>query len=220
MYKEWILNIATNRWGLNKKVSVGPISEWIRECNPKEIQEWKDFYFVKLKEFINSKNIPLEPQEYLEYLGKKLYTKITEVIRAEIDKVSEEDCISYIYDLVITKTFEGFQNEIDTIYKKLQKELEIQINPAPDKWDRLYNIDFYIKIQDFYIGLQIKPITFNQTPQIYKWIEILSKTHNNFEKDFNGKVFIIFSIKEKDKKEIYNKEVIQEIRELINKLRN
>jgi hypothetical protein len=220
MYKEWILNIATNRWGLNKKAIVGPVSEWIRECNPKEIQEWKDFYFVKLKEFINSKNIPLEPQEYLEYLGKKLYTKITEVIRAEIDKVSEEDCISYIYDLVITKTFEGFQNEIDTIYKKLQKELEIQINPAPDKWDRLYNIDFYIKIPDFYIGLQIKPITFNQTPQIYKWIEILSKTHKNFEKDFNGKVFIIFSIKEKDKKEIYNKEVIQEIRELINKLRN
>jgi hypothetical protein len=220
MYKEWILNIATNRWGLNKKTIVGPISEWIRECNPKEIQEWKDFYFVKLKEFINSKNIPLEPQEYLEYLGKKLYTKITEVIRAEIDKVSKEDCISYIYDLVITKTFEGFQNEIDTIYKKLQKELEVQINPAPDKWDRLYNIDFYIKIRDFYIGLQIKPITFNQTPQIYKWIEILSKTHKNFEKDFNGKVFIIFSIKEKDKKEIYNKEVIQEIRELINKLRN
>ncbi len=26
MAKEWILNMATNRWGLNKKDSVGPVS--------------------------------------------------------------------------------------------------------------------------------------------------------------------------------------------------
>lgn len=35
MAKEWILNMATNRWGLNKKNSVGPVSQWIRECGPK-----------------------------------------------------------------------------------------------------------------------------------------------------------------------------------------
>ena len=27
MAKEWILNIATNRWHLNRKESVGPVSE-------------------------------------------------------------------------------------------------------------------------------------------------------------------------------------------------
>ena len=40
MAKEWILNIATNRWGLNKKDSVGPVSQWIRECSPKTIEDW------------------------------------------------------------------------------------------------------------------------------------------------------------------------------------
>ncbi len=28
MAKEWILNMATNRWGLNKKTSVGPVAQW------------------------------------------------------------------------------------------------------------------------------------------------------------------------------------------------
>jgi len=217
--KEWILNMATNRWGLNKKDSVGPVSEWIRECTPKDIEEWENCYFMKLKDFLSLKGIILEPSEYLEYLGKKLYTKITEVIRAEIDEVSEEDCVNYIYNLVINRTFEGYQTEIDTIYKKLQKELNIEIKPAPDEWDRLYNIDFYIEIDGKYIGLQIKPITYNQTPEIYKWKEWLSRTHKSFEEKIGGKVFIIFSIKKGDKKEIYNKEVIEEIKDLIKKIK-
>ncbi|AEH23248.1 conserved hypothetical cytosolic protein [Thermodesulfobacterium geofontis OPF15] len=219
MAKEWILNMATNRWGLNKKDSVGPVSEWIRECDPKDLKEWENCYFEKLKEFLSLKNIFLEPYEYLEYLGKKLYTKITEVIRAEIDEVSEEDCVKYIYNLVINRTFEGYQTEIDTVYKKLRKELNIEIKPAPDEWDRLYNVDFYIEVNGKYIGLQIKPITYNQTPEIHKWKDWLSRTHKSFEEKIGGKVFIIFSIKKGDKKEIYNKEVIEEIKDLIKKLK-
>jgi hypothetical protein len=73
----------------------------------------------KLEEFLSRKGIKISPLEYLEYLGRKLYTKITEVIRAEIDEVSEEDCVSYIYNLVINRTFEGYQTEVETIYKLL-----------------------------------------------------------------------------------------------------
>jgi len=122
--KEWILNIATNRWGLNKKNSVGPVSEWIRECAPKTI----------------------------------------------------------------------------------------------DEWDRIYNVDFYIEIKSKFIGLQIKPISYSQTPEIHKWKEWLSRTHKNFEKKFGGKVFTIFSIKKGDRKDIYNKEVIGEIKSEIERL--
>jgi len=139
MAKEWILNIATNRWGLNKKENVGPVSEWIRECNPKTVEEWREYYLKKLKDFLSEKGMDVKPSEYLEYLGKKLYTKITEVIRAEIDEVSEEDCINYICNLVIKRTFEGFQTEVETIYKLLERELSVKIKPAPDEWDRLYN---------------------------------------------------------------------------------
>jgi hypothetical protein len=218
MAKEWILNIATNRWGLNKKESVGPVSDWIRECAPKTLEEWREFYLKKLEEFLSKKGINISPLEYLEDLGRKLYTKITEVIRAEIDEVSEEDCINYIYDLVINRTFQGYQTEVETIYKLLQRELGVEIKPAPDEWDRLYNIDFYIEVKGKYIGLQIKPITYNQTPEIYKWKEWLGRTHRNFEEKFGGKVFIIFSVKKGDKKDIYNKGIIEDIRREILRL--
>jgi len=218
--KEWILNIATNRWGLNKKNSVGPTSQWIRECSPKTVEEWREFYFAKLADLVREKGMPLSAQAYLEDLGRKLYVKITEVIEAEIREVTEEDCIQYIHELVINRTYNGYLTEIETIYDRLQRELNIEIKPAPDKWDRLYNVDFYIPIGKKYLGLQIKPITYEQTPEVYRWKEWLIKTHQKFEKDYGGKVFIIFSIKQDNRKEIYNPEVIEEIRKEIRKLQD
>lgn len=211
--------MATNRWGLNKKNSVGPVSQWIRECSPKTIKDWESFYYGKLANFLKNKGISLSPKEYIEYLGRKLYIKITEVIQAEIEEVTEEDCIDYIYNLVINRTYDGYLTEIKTIYGKLQKELGVKIEPAPDEWDRLYNVDFYIKIGEKFVGLQIKPITYEQTPEVYRWKEWLGKTHTKFEKDNGGKVFIVFSIKKDNKKEIYNPEVIDEIRKEIQRLK-
>lgn len=94
--------------------------------------------------------------------------KITEVIQAEIEEVTEEDCIQYIYNLVINRTYDGYLTEIKTIYGKLQRDLGVEIKPAPDEWDRLYNVDFYIQVGDKYIELQIKPITYEQTPEVYR----------------------------------------------------
>jgi len=219
MAKEWILNMATNRWGLNKKERVGPVSLWIRECSPKTVEDWEPFYYRKLGQMLKEREIDLSPREYIQELGRKLYTKITEVIQAEIEEVTEEDCLRYIYNLVINRTFDGYQTEINTIYGQLKRILKIEINPAPDEWDRLYNVDFYIRIGSKHIGLQIKPITYEQTPEIYRWKEWLSKTHDKFEKDKGGKVFIVFSIKREGKKMIYNPEVTEEIKREIERLR-
>jgi hypothetical protein len=168
---------------------------------------------------LNQKGIDLLPQECIRDLGRKLYTKITEVLQAEIEEVTEEDCLQYIYNLVINRTFEGYQTEIKTIYGKLQRDLGVGIHPAPDEWDRLCNVDFYIQIGNRYIGLQIKPITYEQTPEIYRWKEWLSKTHDKFQRDKGGKVFIIFSIKKDDKKSIFNADVIDEIKKEIERLK-
>ncbi|EEP60207.1 MjaI family restriction endonuclease [Sulfurihydrogenibium yellowstonense] len=219
MSKEWILNIATNRWDLNKKNSVGPVAEWIRECSPKKIEEWESCYKDKLKKFLERKKIYIKPDEYLEDLGKKLYTKISEVLKKEIEEVSEEDCIVYIKNLVINRTFEGYQTEINTIYSILEKELGVKLIPAPDNWDRLYNVDFYIQVKDKYIGIQIKPISYNQTPEIHKWKDWLEKSHKKFKEKFGGDVFIVFSVKnEAGRKEIWNKEVIEDIKKEIERL--
>ncbi len=212
--------MATNRWGLNKKNSVGPVSLWIRECSPKTTKEWEKYYYEKLSAFLKDKGIALTPEGYLQDLGRKLYVKITEVIQAEIEEVTEKDCINYIYNLVINRTYDGYLTEIKTIYGRLQRDLGIQIKPAPDEWDRLYNVDFYILIKEKYIGIQIKPITYEQTPEVYRWTEWMRDTHKKFEEKYGGKVFIIFSIKKDNKKEIYNSDVIDKIKEEIKRLKN
>ncbi|GHV30645.1 hypothetical protein FACS1894177_03580 [Bacteroidia bacterium] len=208
MAKEWILNSAMNRFQLNFKRNVGATSESIRKCSPKTLDEWREYYFANVK-----------PKEHIEELGKKLYIKITEVIQSEVAEVTEEDCIDYMLQLVIDRTFDGYITEIQTIYGQLQNILGVKIESAPDEWDRLFNVDFYIKIGEKFIGLQIKPINGGiQLPEIFKEYRLQAETHIKFTEVFGGKVFYLFSTKVGDKREIVNKEVIEEIRKEIERL--
>ena len=208
MAKEWILNSVMNRFQLNFKRNVGPTSESIRKCAPKTIEEWREYYFKNVR-----------TKEQIEELGKKLYVKITEVIKAEVADITEQDCINYMLQLVIDRTFDGYMTEIQTIYGQLEKILDVKIEPAPDEWDRLFNVDFFIKINDKFIGLQIKPVNNGiQLPEIFKEKDIQEKTHKQFTEGFGGKVFYIYSVKVGEKKEIYNKEVIDEIKKEIERL--
>lgn len=201
MAKEWILNSAMNRFQLNFKRNVGATSESIRKCSPKTLEEWKNYYFENVRS-----------KEHIEELGKKLYIKITEVIQSEVEEITEDDCVNYMFQLVIDRTFDGYMTEINTIYGQLQKILDVKIEPAPDEWDRLFNVDFFIKIGEKYIGLQIKPVnTGIQLPEIFKEYALQAETHEKFTEVFGGKVFYLFSTKIGDKKEIANKEVIDEI---------
>lgn len=208
MAKEWILNSAMNRFQLNFKRNVGATSEAIRKCSPKTVDEWRDYYFANVR-----------PLSHIEELGKKLYTKITEVIQSEIEDVTEKDCIEYLVNMVIDRTFDGYMTEISTIYGQLEKILGLKIEPAPDEWDRHYNVDFYITINGKNIGLQIKPVNEGiQLPEIFKERDIQARTHQKFTETYGGKVFYIFSAKVNGKKVIMNTEVIDEIQEEIDKL--
>lgn len=207
MPKEWILNSAINRWGLQKKKQVGAVSDEIRKCGPKTIENWQKYYF---------KNV--YPKEHLIEIGKKLYIKISEVLQAEIESITEEDCIDYVINLVINRTFDGYVSEKQTIYGQLQDILGVKIEPAPDEWDRLFNVDFYIKIKEKYIGLQIKPVGYAFITQIIKEQELQKQTHRKFNDKYGGKVFYIYSVKEGDKKIIHNEEVIEEIKQEIKQL--
>ncbi|MEM0243024.1 MAG: MjaI family restriction endonuclease [Candidatus Aenigmatarchaeota archaeon] len=219
MGKEWILNIANSRWGLTKKNKVGPVAAWIRECSPKDISEWERFYLEKLEQFLKNKGISLKPEEYLQTLGKTLYTKISEVMMVEISNVSEDDCIDYIRNLVINRTYEGYLTEKETVYEQLKEKLGVEIVPASDEIDRLYNVDFLIKVKEKLIGLQIKPVTFEHAPEYaIKWREVYKSSHEKFTKRFGGRVFMILSVKKGNRKVIYNQDVIEEIRKEIKRL--
>ena len=208
MAKEWILNSAMNRFQLNFKRNVGATSESIRKCSPKTLDEWREYYFTNVKS-----------KAHIEDLGKKLYIKITEVIQSEVSEVTERDCIDYMIQLVIDRTFDGYMTEIQTIYGQLQNILCVKIESAPDEWDRLFNVDFFIKIGENYIGLQIKPVNSGiQFPEIHKEYALQAETHKKFTEIFGGKVFYLFSAKVGDRKEIQNKEVIDEIKKEIERL--
>ncbi len=45
MGKEWILNSANMRWGLNRKKQVGAVSEEIRKCSPSNKEDWEKYYY-------------------------------------------------------------------------------------------------------------------------------------------------------------------------------
>jgi len=126
-----------------------------------------------------------------------------------------------MFKMVIDRTFDGYMTEIKTIYRQLQKELNVKIEPAPDEWGRLFNVDFFIQIKDKYIGLQIKPVLdVSYIPQIYKERSIQAKTHKKFSEKYRGKVFYVISMKEGRKKIIKNSEVISEIKNEIKRLQN
>ena len=43
MSKEWVINSALNRWGLNRKKRIGATSEMIRAARPKTQAEWERY---------------------------------------------------------------------------------------------------------------------------------------------------------------------------------
>ncbi|MCL2158960.1 MAG: MjaI family restriction endonuclease [Oscillospiraceae bacterium] len=208
MAKEWILNSAMNRFQLNFKRNVGATSESIRNCSPKTLEEWRIYYFENVR-----------PLAHIEDLGRRLYVKITEVIQAEVEDITEQDCIDYMVSLVIDRTFDGYITEISTIYGQLESILGVKIEPAPDEWDRLYNVDFFISVNGKYIGLQVKPVNNDiQLPEIFKEKEIQARSHEKFTGQYSGKVFYIYSAKQDGKKTIVNTEVISEIQNEIERL--
>lgn len=92
-----------------------------------------------------------------------------------------------------------------------------QFIPAPDEWDRLYSVDFYLKIGERYVGIQVKPHSYN-SPSVYgKFKGNLRNQHRKFLVDFGGKVFMVY----KDKKGNHlNTDICSEIRAEIERINN
>jgi len=197
-----------NRFQLKYKRNVGGTIEAIRKCAPKTVEEWRKYYFANIKS-----------KKHIEELGKKLYTKITEVVQAEIEDIIESDCIDYIIRLVIDRIYDGYKTEINTIYGQLEGILCVKIEPASDEWDRHYNVDFYIEINGKYIGIQIKPVSDAQYMEIFKERNLQVKTHEKFTNKFGGKVFYVFSKKINGHKGIANPDIVKDIKMEIKRLK-
>lgn len=215
-YREGFLNYAANRWGLNKTRSVDSVSFLIRQCSPKTFEEWEAYYYKNARQ--KKQNGAKITPEYIEELGKRLFLEISETLKSELNSICERECIDYMHNLVLNRTYEGYRSEIEVIYGELEEILGVDIKQAPDEWDRLFTVDYFIEVRGKFIGLQIKPIEAGIALDDYKWSGIQKETHEKFTKQFGGKVFFIYSVKQGDKKVIYNNEVIKEIKEEIDRL--
>lgn len=218
--KEWVLNIAFNRWQFNRPRYVGKLSEIIRGRDPKTLEEWEAYYLSQtslpgIKQMFGN-----NMEEHLIEVGRRLYVKISEQLKAEIESITEEDCIQYVREVVIKRTYEGYETEKETVYKQIEHMLGVKLEPAPDEWDRTYNVDFYIPVGDKAIGIQIKPTTYTQTPELHNWRQWMQESHQRFTEKHGGQVFIVFSVKKGKAKEITNPEIIEEIRHEVARLQS
>ena len=217
--REALLNYGVGRWNLNQAYSVGPTSELVRECSPKTFDEWESYYFDNAKQ--KKRDGIRVTKDYIRDLGLKLHTKLSEVIRCELDSIQEDECIDYVYNLVLNRTYVGYRTEVETIYGQLQDILQTDIHPAPDKWDRSYCVDFYIQVKDKYIGLQVKPIASGLALDHYQWENMHQVNHERFCKDHGGHVFFVYSTESTEKKKmIHNIEVLKELQDEIKRLQS
>ena len=105
--KEFVLNYATNRWGLNKKVNVGHTSDSIRLCSPNSLQEWKNYYYTSVR-----------TREQIANIGLRLYDKVHNVLPEEnrffpalLESITQNDCVAFIHNLVIDRQYMEYLKE-------------------------------------------------------------------------------------------------------------
>ena len=219
--KEKVLNYASNTYQLTRPNKVDAVMALIRECQPKAMEEWENYYFEKA--YTKTKEKVKITKETLEELGERLYAKITEVVipewTAAFEALTLQDCKDYIYEVTVVRTYDGFLLEKSVINDGLAKIFpDIEFEEFDPELDHAGDIDYLGKIGNKAFGIQIKPITANANFGNYKITERMSSSFQDFEEKYGGKVFVIFSTRSGDKKVIANKEVIEEIKAEIDRL--
>jgi len=110
--------------------------------------------------------------------------------------------------------------EKSIIYDNLAKKFpQVEFYESAEELDHAGDIDFIGKVNDKSFGVQIKPISANANFGNYNITERMSKSFHNFEEIYGGKVFVIFSTRIGNRKDIVNKEVLTNIQEEINRLK-
>jgi hypothetical protein len=217
--KEKVLNYACQIYQLSRPNKVGAVMSLIRECQPKTIEEWEQWYLKNA--YTDGKNQNKVTKEALNELGERLYVKITEIVIPEweeaFSQLTLQDCMDYIHNLTINRTYDGYYREKFVVIDTLIKEFpEVNFVESDPQLDHAGDIDYLGYVGNKAFGIQIKPVTAKAYFGNYSPSERMKASFREFEKKYGGKVFIIFSVDD----EIKNKEVIEEIRQEIKRLQD
>lgn len=217
--KEKVLNYACQTYQLSRPNKVGAVMALIRECQPETIEDWERWYFENAT--TAGKNTFKITRESLAELGERLYEKITEVVIPEwqeaFSKLTKQDCYDYIYNLTINRTYDGFLREKSIVNDDFAKRFpEVKFEESPHELDHAGDIDYLgFVCEGVAFGIQIKPVTSKSNFGNYKPSERMQAGFSSFTRDYQGKVFIIYSVD----KEIANGEICEEIQTEIERLR-
>lgn len=217
--KEFLLNYVNRRWGLTKTTKVGAVMSLIRECQPVTFDEWKSWYFENA--YTKTKQPIKVTKEILIELGERLHAKFREIVipqlKEAMNTITLQDCIDYICQLTINRTYDGFLTEKSVVNDNLSKKFpEIIFEETDPELDHAGDIDYLGKVNDKSFGIQIKPVTANANLGNYDITARMEESFRTFEERFGGKVFIIFSINDK----IVNTDIYNDIEEEINRLKS
>ncbi len=216
--KEKVLNYATQTYQLSRPNKVGAVMALIRECQPKTIEEWEKWYFENAT--TDGKTQTKITKESLEELGERLYVKIKEIVIPEwseaFNQLTLQDCIDYIYNLTIYRTFDGFIREKSVIEDNLAKTFpNVKFEESDPELDHAGDIDYLAWVGEKAFGIQIKPVTAKANFGNYSATERMKASFKEFTKKFGGEVFVVFSIDDKIKNEEVIEQIAQEIKRLM-----
>ncbi|MGD9489066.1 MAG: MjaI family restriction endonuclease [Calditrichaceae bacterium] len=219
--KEKVLNYTSNTYQLTRPKKVGEVMALIRECQPKSFDEWQEYYWANA--YTKTKKEIKVTEEILTELGERLYEKITEVVIPEwseaFKQITKQDCLDYIREVTIFRTYDGFVTEKSVVNDILAKEFpNVKFTESDPELDHAGDIDYLGNVNDKAFGIQIKPITATANFGNYSISDRMRQNFDEFEEAYGGRVFIIFSSKINDKKQIRNKDILEEIRAEIERL--
>ena len=215
--KEKVLNYACQTYQLSRPNKVGTVMALIRQCQPKSLEELEQWYFNNAT--TDGKSPVKITKQTIEELGERLYTKIKEVVIPEwseaFNQLTQEDCINYIYNLTINRTYDGFLREKSVINDNLSKRFpDIRFEESDPTLDHAGDIDYLGWVGEKAFGIQIKPVTANANFGNYSPSERMRASFDEFTRKYGGKVFIIYSVEDA----IKNEDVIEQIAEEIKRL--
>lgn len=215
--KERVLNYACQTYQLSRPGKVGAVMALIRECQPKTFGEWEEWYF-KNAQTAAKKPVKIT-NESLKELGERLYAKIVEIVIPEWEsafrELTEQDCIDYIYNLTINRTYDGYIREKSVVNDGLAKLFPmITFEESNPELDHAGDIDYVAKVGNKSFGIQVKPITANANFGSYSLTERMKASFESFKEQYGGNVFVVFSLDG----EIANQGVIEQIKAEIARL--
>src|SRR5690606_14379511 len=132
-------------------------------------------------------------QQTLEELGERLYEKITCVVIPEwqqaFSELTLQDCIDYIHNLTINRTYDGFIREKSVVSNGLAKAFpDIVFEESDTELDHAGDVDFIARIGDYAFGIQIKPVTSKGNFGNYSASERMKASFSDFTGKYSGNV--------------------------------